>query len=62
MTDRKPFDLMTPSKAARLLGVARNTVIHRIATQQYRAEKVGGVLFVVSEDVEKDVPRKDRAA
>lgn len=41
---------MTPSRAAVALGVARNTVMHRIATQRYTSEKVGGVTFVVVND------------
>lgn len=49
-TDRKEFELMTPSRAAVALGVARNTVMHRIATQRYTSEKVGGVTFVVVND------------
>ena len=44
---RKDFELLTPSAAARRLGVARNTVMHRIATKRYQSEVVGGVTFVV---------------
>ena len=49
-TDRKDFDLLTPSAAARRLGVARNTVMHRIATKRYASEVVGGITFVVVDD------------
>jgi hypothetical protein len=55
--DRKP-DLMTPTKAAKGLGVARNTVMHRIATQRYASQVVGGVTFVVV----NDALREDLAA
>lgn len=48
-TDRKP-ELMIPTKAAKALGVARNTVMHRIATQRYASEVVAGVTFVVVND------------
>lgn len=48
-TDRKS-ELMTPSRAAKALGVARNTVMHRIATQRYASEVVAGVTFVVVND------------
>lgn len=48
-TDRKS-QLMTPSKAAKALGVARNTVMHRIATKRYASEVVAGVTFVVVDD------------
>ncbi|WP_353268588.1 hypothetical protein [Gemmatimonas sp.] len=63
-TDRKN-DLMTPSKAAKALGVARNTVMHRIATQRYASEVVAGVTFVVVNDaLREDMaerPTKDAA-
>jgi hypothetical protein len=49
-TTRKDFELLTPSRAAVQLGVARNTVMHRIATKRYTSEKVGGVTFVVVDD------------
>jgi hypothetical protein len=49
-TPRKDFELVTPTKAAFQLGVARNTVMHRIATKRYTSEKVGGVTFVVVDD------------
>jgi hypothetical protein len=58
--DRKQPELMTPSKAARRLGVSRNTIMHRVATKQYRSEVVGGVTFVWSADIEAAV--EDRAA
>lgn len=51
--DRKP-ELMTPTKASKALGVARNTVMHRIATQRYASEVVGGVTFVVVNDALRD--------
>jgi hypothetical protein len=38
---------MTPTRAARLLGVARNTVMHRVASHRYQSERIGGVTFVV---------------
>lgn len=41
---------MTPTRASARLGVARNTVMHRIATKRYTSEKVGGVTFVVVDD------------
>lgn len=50
MTPRKDFELMTPTRASARLGVARNTVMHRIATKRYTSEKVGGVTFVVVDD------------
>lgn len=46
-TARKDFELLTPTRAAAVLGVARNTVMHRIATKRYVSEIVGGVTFVV---------------
>ena len=49
-TTRKDFELLTPTKAAGQLGVARNTVMHRIATKRYASEVVGGVTFVVVND------------
>lgn len=53
--DRKP-ELITPSKAAKRLGVARNTVMHRIATKRYQSEVVGGVTFVVvNEAMQRDL-------
>jgi hypothetical protein len=61
-TERK-HDLMTPSKAASLLGVARNTVMHRIATQRYASEVVGGITFVVrNAALEADIAAKRAAA
>lgn len=54
-SDRKP-ELITPSKAARALGVARNTVMHRIATKRYQSEVIGGVTFVVvNEAMQEDL-------
>lgn len=49
-TARKDFSLLTPTAAARQLGIARNTVMHRIATKRYQSEVVGGVTFVVVND------------
>jgi hypothetical protein len=49
-TTRKDFELLTPARAAARLGVARNTVMHRIATKRYTSEVVGGVTFVVVND------------
>lgn len=49
-TNRKDFELITPTKAAAMVGVARNTVMHRIATKRYQSEVVGGVTFVVVDD------------
>lgn len=43
----KQWELMTPTRAARLLGVARNTVMHRVASHRYQSERIGGVTFVV---------------
>jgi len=62
---RKQFELITPTKAARMLGVARNTVMHRIASKRYQSEIVGGVTFVVVDaQIEKDArtPKKSAAA
>lgn len=55
------MDLVTPTRAAALLGVARNTVMHRIATGRYAAERHGGVTFVVLESLAGDLAAKDAA-
>jgi hypothetical protein len=49
-TNRKDDQLLKPSVAAKQLRVARNTVMHRIATQRYASEVVGGVTFVVVDE------------
>jgi hypothetical protein len=54
-------DLVTPTKAAALVGVARNTVMHRIATGRYDVERHGGVTFVVLESLAADLAAKDAA-
>jgi hypothetical protein len=51
MNDNHPeFPLMTPTRAAKQLGVARGTVMYRVATKRYRSLVVGGVTFVVMDD------------
>jgi hypothetical protein len=54
-------DLVTPARAAALLGVARNTVMHRIANGRYSVERYGGVTFVVLESLDADLASKDAA-
>lgn len=50
MANRKDFELMTPTRAAKALGVHRGTVIYRIAKRRYDTEQIGGVTFVVAND------------
>lgn len=62
---RKDFELLTPTRAASVLGVARNTVMHRIATKRYVSEIVGGVTFVVVNAqfaADRDAAAEKRAA
>ena len=54
---------MKPAEAARQLGVARNTVMHRIATKRYQSQNVGGTTFVVRDAaLEADIQAASVAA
>lgn len=55
-------DLVTPTRAAALIGVARNTVMHRIATGRYEVERHGGVTFVVLESLAGEIAAREAAA
>lgn len=62
-TNRKDDELMKPAEAARQLGVARNTVMHRIATKRYQSHNVGGTTFVVRDAaLEADIQAASVAA
>lgn len=53
---------MRQAEAARLLGIARQTMQWRIAAGRYRTKDVHGLRMVRREDVEKDVEAAAAAA
>lgn len=54
--NRKDADLLKPSDLARLLKVARNTVMHRIATGKYKKRSAGGyTLVVMTESLREEI-------
>ena len=59
---RKDDDLLKPSELARLLKVARNTVMHRIATGRYERQTAGGYTLVVVTDALREEIQAAQAA
>lgn len=60
---RKVLDeLMRGMDAAKMLGVSRPTVLAMIARDELRSEKVGGLIFVLREDVERLASERQSAA
>ena len=58
-TQRNPYDCITQTEAARVLGVSRPTVVAMIARDDIEAEEVAGFLFPKRASVMRLKERRD---